>query len=67
MVDQLEPDRTTEGGPVEEWAKLITSLATLGEKDHAKAAYEKALEAFKSDDAALGQIEAAASNAGITP
>ena len=48
-------------------AVLITSLATLGEKDHAKAAYEKALEAFKSDDAALGQIEAAASNAGVTP
>lgn len=67
MVDQLETRLTSEGGPVEEWAKLITSLGVIGEKARAKAAYEKALVAFKSDDTALGQIEAAASDAGVTP
>lgn len=67
MVDQLETRLKTEGGPVEEWVKLIKSSATLGEKTRAKAAYEQALEAFKSDTAALGQIESAASDAGVTP
>ena len=33
----------------------------------AEAAYDKALEVFKADDAALGAIEAAASTAGVTP
>ncbi|MDZ4393825.1 c-type cytochrome biogenesis protein CcmI, partial [Cypionkella sp.] len=67
MVDQLETRLTTEGGPVEEWAKLITSLGVINEKTRAKAAYDNAIEAFRSDDAALGQIEAAASTAGVTP
>ncbi|OYU39342.1 MAG: c-type cytochrome biogenesis protein CcmI [Pseudorhodobacter sp. PARRP1] len=67
MVAQLETRLTSEGGPVEEWVKLITSLAVLGEKDHAKAIYEKAVQTFSADDAALGKIEAAASDAGVTP
>ncbi|MDB5660690.1 MAG: ccmI [Cypionkella sp.] len=67
MVDQLEARLTTEGGPVEDWVKLMTSLAKLGEKEDAKAAYEQAVQVFKSDTAALGQIEAAASDAGVTP
>lgn len=67
MVAQLETRLTSEGGPVEEWVKLITSLAVLGEKDHAKAIYEQAVQTFSTDDAALGKIEAAASDAGVTP
>ena len=67
MVGQLETRLTTEGGPVEEWAKLITSLGVIGEKTRAKAAYDKALIVFQADDAALGQIEAAASEAEVTP
>ncbi|MES2433939.1 MAG: c-type cytochrome biogenesis protein CcmI [Pseudomonadota bacterium] len=67
MVGQLESRLTTVGGPVEDWAKLITSLGVIGEKVRAKAAYDTALEVFKSDDAALGQIESAASTAGVTP
>ncbi len=67
MVGQLETRLTSEGGPVEEWAKLITSLGVIGEKTRAKAAYDKALTMFQADDAALGQIEAAASTAGVTP
>ncbi len=67
MVGQLETRLTSEGGPVEEWAKLITSLGVIGEKTRAKAAYDKALTVFQADDAALGLIEAAASTAGVTP
>lgn len=67
MVGTLETRLNSEGGPVEDWIKLINALAVLGEKDRAKAAYEKAAAAFKSDDTAAGQIEAAASQAGVTP
>lgn len=67
MVDQLQARLTSQGGPVEEWVKLIKSSAVLGDKARAKAAYEQALAAFKTDDTALGQIEAAASDAGVTP
>ncbi len=67
MVGQLETRLRTEGGPVEEWAKLITSLGVIGEKTRAKTAYDKALTVFQSDDTALGAIEAAASTAGVTP
>ena len=63
MVGQLETRLTTDGGPVEDWAKLITSLGVIGEKNRAKAAYDKALTVFQADDAALGTIEAAASTA----
>lgn len=67
MVGTLETRLNSEGGPVEEWVKLINALAVLGEKDRAKLAYEKAAEAFKANDAAAVQIEAAASQAGVTP
>lgn len=67
MVDQLETRLTTAGGPVEEWVKLINALGVLGDKARAKAAYDNALIALQSDDAALGQIEEAASKAGVTP
>lgn len=67
MVGTLETRLNSEGGPVEDWIKLINALAVLGEKDRAKAAYEKAAAAFTSDDTAAGQIEAAASQAGVTP
>lgn len=67
MVEQLETRLNSEGGPVEDWAKLINALGVLGDQSRAKAAYAKAIAQFKSDDAALGQIEAAASQAGVTP
>jgi cytochrome c-type biogenesis protein CcmH len=67
MVDQLESRLTTTGGPVEDWVKLITSLGVLGDKTRAKTAYENAIAALQSDDAALGKIEEAASKAGVTP
>lgn len=67
MVGQLEDRLGSEGGPVEEWAKLINSLAVLGDSDRAKAAYAKAQAAFKDDSAALATLQDAASAAGVAP
>lgn len=67
MVGQLEERLGSEGGPVEDWAKLINSLAVLGDTDRVKAAYAKAQAAFKDDSAALATLQAAASAAGVAP
>lgn len=67
MVGQLEERLGSEGGPVEEWAKLINALAVLGDTDRVKAAYAKAQAAFKDDSAALATLQAAASAAGVVP
>jgi cytochrome c-type biogenesis protein CcmH len=67
MVGQLEERLGSEGGPLEEWSKLITSLGVLGEADRAKAAYARATAAFSGDDAALATLLEAATTAGIAP
>jgi cytochrome c-type biogenesis protein CcmH len=67
MVGQLEERLGSEGGPLEEWSKLITSLGVLGEADRAKAAYARATAAFAGDDAALAALLEAATTAGIAP
>jgi cytochrome c-type biogenesis protein CcmH len=67
MVGQLETRLYTDGGPLADWLKLMSSLMVLGDKPRATAAYEKAAAAFAGDTDALGQIEEAASAAGITP
>lgn len=65
MVAQLETRLGAEGGPVEEWVKLINAAAVLGEPERARAAVMAASKAFAGDDAALAAITEAA--AGITP
>ena len=67
MVGQLEERLGSEGGPVEEWAKLINSLAVLGDTDRAKSALAKAQAAFKDDAAALATLQEAAAAAGVAP
>lgn len=67
MVGNLETRLTTEGGPVEEWVRLITSLGVLGERDRAKTAYASATAAFTGDDAALAALLEAATTAGVAP
>ena len=65
MVGQLESRLMSDGGPVEDWVKLITSLGVLDDKERATAALSTARKAFAGQDAALAQIEAA--GAGIAP
>lgn len=65
MVAQLESRLADEGGTPEEWARLISSHAILGNTDHASDILEEARRTFAGDDAALGVINDAASNAGL--
>ena len=67
MVDQLETRLNSDGGPLDDWLKLMSSLMVLGDKTRATAAYQQALTVFAADTEAMGRIEEAASNAGITP
>ncbi len=65
MVAQLGERLATEGGSVEEWARLITSLGVLGRKDQAAEIYAEAQGKFTGKDAELAQLKAAASQAGV--
>lgn len=65
MVAQLSERLYAEGGSVEEWARLITSLGVLGDKDKAKEAFGKAEAAFAGQDAAIEALKQAAEQAGV--
>lgn len=65
MVAQLSDRLYSEGGSVEEWARLITSLGVLGDKDKAKEAFGKAEAAFAGQDTALEALKQAAEQAGV--
>jgi cytochrome c-type biogenesis protein CcmH len=66
MVDGLFDRLTTEGGTAAEWSRVVSSLATLGEKDRALEALGEAQQALASDPAALAQVQAAAQAAGLS-
>jgi cytochrome c-type biogenesis protein CcmH len=59
MVAGLADRLATEGGPPEDWARLITAFGVLGRGEQAQAVYDEALAVFAEDPAALEQIEAA--------
>ncbi|MBD3804060.1 MAG: c-type cytochrome biogenesis protein CcmI [Thioclava sp.] len=65
MVDGLFDRLTTEGGTPAEWSRLISSLATLGEKDRAKEAWGEAQQALADTPDALAQVQLAAQRAGV--
>jgi len=65
MVAGLEERLKTDGGTVEEWARLITSLGVLQEADRAKAAYAAAQAAFLGKPGELSALQAAAKQAGV--
>ncbi|KFE33793.1 c-type cytochrome biogenesis protein CcmI [Thioclava atlantica] len=65
MVDGLFDRLTTEGGTPAEWARLITSLATLGETERAKEAWGEAQQALADNPDALAQVQLAAQQAGV--
>jgi cytochrome c-type biogenesis protein CcmH len=66
MVDQLAERLASEGGPAEDWARLVSSLGVLGEADRARAAYASARAALAGDAAALATVRSAAEQAGVT-
>jgi cytochrome c-type biogenesis protein CcmH len=65
MVQGLSNRLATEGGPPQDWARLITSLAVLGDPDQALAIYNNATEVFANNPGALDVIRAAGSQAGV--
>lgn len=65
MVDGLKQRLATEGGTAEEWARLISALATLGRKDEAKAILGEARGIFADYPNELAFIEAAAIQGGL--
>lgn len=65
MVNQLSDRLAAEGGPPEDWARLISALGVLGEGQRAIEIKREAMEVFAGNDAALEMIDAAALQAGI--
>lgn len=65
MVGNLSDKLAAEGGPPEEWARLITSLGVLEETGQARAIFTEAQTVFAGNDAALAEIRQAAERAGL--
>ena len=66
MVDQLSDRLAADGGPPQDWARLISSLAVLGEDDAARTVLAEAETLFGADIQAVTIIRRAASEAGLT-
>ena len=64
MVAGLSSRLAAEGGPPEDWARLISAFGVLGRTEQAQAVYEEALGVFAENPAALAQIEAAGESLG---
>ena len=65
MVDGLADRLESSPRDVEGWTLLMRSRVVLGETEVASTAFRKALEVFKGDLAALGEIRAAAIELGL--
>ena len=66
MVGQLADRLANEGGPPQDWARLISSLMVLGEEDSARTFLAEAELAFGGDVQAVTLIRRAAAEAGLT-
>lgn len=65
MVGGLADRLSSEGGPPQDWARLIRALAVLGRHGQALAIYTEAQEVFAGDRAALVMLLDAAQEANI--
>lgn len=65
MVDGLSNRLATEGGPPRDWARLITSLAVLGNPTQSRAVYDNAMEVFAGNLGAVDIIRKAGQDAGV--
>jgi cytochrome c-type biogenesis protein CcmH/NrfG len=65
MVDRLADRLESSPRDIEGWTLLIRSRVVRGEKEVAATAFRKALEVFKDDSAASGQITATATALGL--
>ena len=65
MVSGLMDRLANEGGPPEDWARLIGALGVLGDTDRARAISDEALQVFADDTGALAMIRDARARAGL--
>jgi cytochrome c-type biogenesis protein CcmH len=65
MVDGLADRLESSPQDVDGWTLLMRSRVVLGEREAAATTFRKALEVFKDDPAALGEISAAAIELGL--
>lgn len=65
MVAQLGERLATDGGPAEDWARLITSLGVLGRTDEAREIYAEAQRRFEGQTVELSGLREAAVSAGV--
>ncbi|WP_413719745.1 c-type cytochrome biogenesis protein CcmI [Silicimonas sp. MF1-12-2] len=64
MVEGLAERLATDGGPPEDWARLIGALGVLGETARARAVADEALAVFAGNSDALATINAARARIG---
>jgi cytochrome c-type biogenesis protein CcmH len=67
MVGQLSDRLATEGGTVEDWNRLIRSLAVLERLPEAQKIYDEARTRFEGQPAELSFLRLAAVESGLTP
>lgn len=65
MVTGLSDRLATEGGPVEDWAQLISALGTLGQMDQARAILINARDVFGDDPRAADILSRTADRVGL--
>jgi cytochrome c-type biogenesis protein CcmH len=65
MVDGLADRLESSPRDIDGWTLLMRSRVVLGEREAAATAFRKALEVFKDDSAASGEITAAAVELGL--
>ena len=65
MVTGLSDRLATEGGPVEDWAQLISALGVLGQMDQARAILINAREVFGDDPQAADVLSRVADRVGL--
>ncbi|MGR3462830.1 MAG: c-type cytochrome biogenesis protein CcmI [Roseovarius sp.] len=66
MVAGLSRRLATDGGPPEDWARLINAYGVMGETAQARRIWTEARETFGGDARALGILRTAAEAAGVT-
>ena len=65
MVSGLGERLATDGGPVEDWAQLISALGVLGRMDEAAAILANARQAFGADPTAVDILARVADRIGL--
>lgn len=65
MVSGLADRLATQGGPVTDWARLITSYTVLGREEDARAILAEARDVFGASEDAVAVLDEAATAAGL--